>query len=382
MGADETPGERASTLDPMRIGLLRALTLLRVGLLVWATIVLAVEAGGAAQVRLAVGVALLGALAAWTALQGAWLWGRRPGRVADPASGVVDLALAVVAAGADHLVFSGPHPQSFASAWPMSAAVATGIVRGPWAGALSGATIGTATAIGTAWFREGGLEGTWTATLGTLVLLSLAGGLAGVLARLLVRAEDATARARAREDVARRLHDGVLQTLAVVQRRSDDPELRRLAREQELDLRSFLDDRIDPASAGHDEVDPVPALRTALAHAERRTGVQCQLTVIDAASALPGAAVDALTAAVGELVVNADKHGSARRVVACLDLDAEGRTTCSVLDDGVGFDPAATDEGTGLRRSVRGRLHDVGGEVQLHARPGHGCEVRLTLPAP
>ena len=71
--------------------------------------------------------------------------------------------------------------------------------------------------------------------LSSAVLYGLAGGVWGwVAARLrrsahtgamLAEVESNLAVARERENVARTLHDGVLQTLAVVQRRSTDPEL-------------------------------------------------------------------------------------------------------------------------------------------------------------
>ena len=53
----------------------------------------------------------------------------------------------------------------------------------------------------------------------------------------------------------------------------------------------------------------------------------------------------------------------------------------SVRDDGAGFDPATHPEGIGLGRSIRGRLDEVGGVVEVVSRPGHGAEVRLTVPA-
>ena len=72
------------------------------------------------------------------------------------------------------------------------------------------------------------------------MLYALSGVLAGYLFRLLVRAEREVSAARAREEVARTLHDGVLQTLALVERRAGDEALARLARDQERELREFL----------------------------------------------------------------------------------------------------------------------------------------------
>ena len=49
-------------------------------------------------------------------------------------------------------------------------------------------------------------------------------------------------------------------------------------------------------------------------------------------------------------------------------------------DNGTGFDPSSTVEGVGLTSSVRGRLSEVGGTVQIESAPGRGTEILLTIP--
>ena len=53
---------------------------------------------------------------------------------------------------------------------------------------------------------------------------------------------------------------------------------------------------------------------------------------------------------------------------------------CSVKDNGSGFDVAATAEGIGLTQSIRGRLSEAGGRVEVRSRPGDGAEVCLWIP--
>ncbi len=57
-----------------------------------------------------------------------------------------------------------------------------------------------------------------------------------------------------------------------------------------------------------------------------------------------------------------------------------GGLFCSVKDDGRGFDPATSPEGVGLTRSIRGRIDEVGGRVEVAVAPGRGAEVRLWVP--
>ena len=61
------------------------------------------------------------------------------------------------------------------------------------------------------------------------------------IARDLVLERSARARAEERADISARVHDSVLQTLALIQRRADDPQqVVQLARAQERELRSWL----------------------------------------------------------------------------------------------------------------------------------------------
>ncbi|MHB1139737.1 MAG: sensor histidine kinase [Microthrixaceae bacterium] len=361
--------------DEQTRSLLGVVVVLRVALLVWATVVVVIDARGPVELHVPLAFGLLGVLVAWTAFDG-WLLRHDATRLTRRWVTVLDVALGAATLGADRLVYEGPHPQTLGSAWPLSAAVVAGILHGPRIGAASGLVISGTGAVGLAVFRTDGLQGRWLATLGTIVLMTVSGALAGVLTDRLRRAEMVAARAQAREEVARRLHDGVLQTLAVVQRRSTDAGLVTMAREQELGLRGFIESS-EPVPAA--EVLLVDELRRITVEAERRHGMRGELVVIETPGALDAATVAALTGAVGEALTNASKHGGASRAVVCVDLDAES-LTCSIVDDGCGFDPGTTPEGTGLRRSVRGRIAELGGEVEIRSRTGDGCEVLLRVP--
>jgi signal transduction histidine kinase len=51
-----------------------------------------------------------------------------------------------------------------------------------------------------------------------------------------------------------------------------------------------------------------------------------------------------------------------------------------VSDDGRGFDPCETSYGTGLQ-GIADRLAALGGRLDVDSEPGHGTEVRGTIPA-
>lgn len=318
---------------------------------------------------------------------------RAPARLSHPAAVGYEVAVGAALLLLDGYVYDDEHvfssEQSLGVAWPLAGVLAAGTAFGPVAGAGAGLLMGVARAVSST-FAAAAAPSLDVATLvgplspaellslvSTTVLYTLAGATAGYLTRLLRRAEREVSLARAREEVARTLHDGVLQTLAVVERRSDDPDLTRLARDQERELRAFLfGTQTDLVGRG----DLGDALREAAGRAERTYDLRVQVLVPDDLPRLSAERRGALVGAVGEALTNAGKHARARAVTVYVE-PADGEVFCSVRDDGVGFDPATTPEGTGLTGSVRGRVTEVGGHVEVDARPGRGTEVRLRVPA-
>lgn len=287
----------------------------------------------------------------------------------------VDVTMAAALSIGDGVVFDGPHAVSLGSSWPLASVLSVAVGWGARAGAGAGIVVGVANALGD--LVEGS---TWSAEeilsrTSTLFLYTIAGGIGGFAAQRLIAAEQEIAMTRARDEVARTLHDGVLQTLAVVQRRSGDTQLAELAREQERELREYLFG-VGIAEGGGDLG---AALRHVANRTERRDGTVVRVVVAPDLPDLDAAIVDAVAGAVGEACTNATKHGGARTVTVYAEPHGRG-ITCSVKDDGSGFDPGATDEGVGLTRSIRGRISEVGGSVEVHPNPGRGTEVHLLVP--
>ena len=84
-------------------------------------------------------------------------------------------------------------------------------------------------------------------------------------------------RSQERAEMAAHLHDSVLQTLAMVQRRADDPrEVAALARRQERELRAWLAGRPAPRAGGR----LAAALEAAAAEVEERHGVPVEVVAV------------------------------------------------------------------------------------------------------
>jgi signal transduction histidine kinase len=183
-------------------------------------------------------------------------------------------------------------------------------------------------------------------------------------------------RSQERAEMAAHLHDSVLQTLALVQQRAEDPRaVAALARRQERELRSWLSRR---APAAGEPPRLAAALDTAASEVERDHGVAGEVVAVgDADLDAPG---EALVAAAREAMVNAAKFGGGSTVDVYAEA-LEGEIQVFVRDRGPGFSPAdLPGDRRGVRESIVGRMARHGGRAEIHSAPGAGTEVELTLP--
>ena len=357
--------------------MLIGLVALRWGALAWMSVALAVSYDDLKRPWLALG--LTGLALVYTALVTTWLQSS-PSTTGRPAVLLAELTIAVGLVLCDGWAYSGGHAfatsQSLGSIWPLAAVLNVAAALGPLRGAAAGALLGAARVGATLANGVRSFEGGQILSLtNTTALYVLAGAVAGQVVALLRQAEREISAARAREEVARTLHDGVLQTLAVVQRRSTDADLVQLAREQDRDLRRYLFG--DGRTAGIPS-DLGAALRQIAARFERAFHVPVDVLVPPDLPALDDAQAGALTRAVGEALTNVGKHAHATRITVFVEPDDDGAGVfCSVKDDGAGFDSSRVPSGIGITESIVARLRDAGGRAEVRSRPGHGTEVCL-----
>ncbi|MFD7443416.1 MacS family sensor histidine kinase [Streptomyces sp. NPDC059909] len=243
----------------------------------------------------------------------------------------------------------------------------------------------------------------WVASIGIGYVVEVA----RASERTLARALEIEAATRERERLARDIHDGVLQVLAMVQRRGtalggEAAELGRMAGEQEVALRTLVAGGLAPASrVSEDETqgavvrlidepdepeepdDAGPCdLRTLLAP---YAGSRVTLSEPGAPVPLPRPAAKELAAAVGAALDNVRRHAGDEAQAWILVEDWPDEVIVTVRDDGPGIPEGrlaqAEGEGRlGVALSIRGRLRDIGGTAELISVPGQGTEVELKVP--
>jgi signal transduction histidine kinase len=184
--------------------------------------------------------------------------------------------------------------------------------------------------------------------------------------------------------MAARVHDSVLQTLALIQRNADQPQqVTQLARAQERELRSWLFGGVTPGSVRG--AGPEAAVTTLAAgvrliqqEVEARHGVAVEAVTVGDCEL--DDRLDALLAAAREATVNAAKWSGAGVVAVFAEVEP-GEVSLFVRDRGCGFDPETVPgDRKGLAESVHARMGRRGGSATVRSAPGQGTEVSLRMP--
>jgi signal transduction histidine kinase len=208
---------------------------------------------------------------------------------------------------------------------------------------------------------------------------AFAGGLLLVVApwlwrTALERDAERTARIRSEEraEVAARVHDSVLQTLALIQKSSDDPKrVASLARRQERELRGWL-------FGSYGEGSLVAAIEEAATETEELHEVRVE--VATAGNAPLDDDLRALVLAAREAMVNAAKFAGTDEISVYVEVDGTD-ASIFVRDRGLGFERSEVpSERRGLAESIEGRMSRHGGRAKITSAPGAGTEVELSLP--
>ena len=177
-----------------------------------------------------------------------------------------------------------------------------------------------------------------------------------------------------RAEMAAHLHDSVLQTLALIQRRADDPRGRGPGPKPGTRAAGLA---VRPHAARADR-DLGDALEATAADVEQRQGVPIETVRVGGDCPLDDR-LRALVAATQEAIVNAARHSGAPLVAVYEEVETD-LVTVFVRDRGRGFDPASipTDRG-GIAESITGRMQRNGGVAVIRSRPGQGTEVELSM---
>jgi len=326
-----------------------------------------------------VGATVMVALVAWTAFA---VWAYDAPRRRRPWLLVADLVVAVVAIGLSPYVKGEGLNATLPGFWVMGVVLAWAILW-RWAGGLAAAVV---VCVADLSVREDFTQKAY----GNIFLLILGGAIVGFLSGLLQqmaaqrdRAERAAATAEERQRLARVVHDGVLQALALVQRQAPElgpvgVDLGRLAGEQELRLRGLVqqDSREILAPLGNlDLVQLLLALQTAHVH----------VAVPGTPTTMPAEVASEVVSAVESCLSNV-RHHVGREAEAWVLLEELGdRWVVSVRDDGPGIpegrlEASAAQGRLGVQQSIVGRMHDLGGTATVSSAPGQGTEWELGVP--
>jgi signal transduction histidine kinase len=219
-------------------------------------------------------------------------------------------------------------------------------------------------------------------------------GAYGRLRALTRQLEDA--KEEEKRSIARELHDELGQLLSAIKINLKAlgrlPERSEERSERIVDAIALVDDMIGHVRAMAldlrppllDELGLVAALRGYGEGQSVRTGVAINVEANAGAETLRPETAIASFRIVQQAVHNTLQHASASRITVSVRADAN-RLLLSVRDDGRGFDVAeamqraASGRHLGLR-GMRERVEALGGRLEIESAPGHGAEIRASVP--
>ena len=199
--------------------------------------------------------------------------------------------------------------------------------------------------------------------------------------RRLVAAQDAE-----RRRLERNIHDGAQQQLVALQVKQrlvqgmierDPAKAIGLMTQLQVDTTEALDDLRDLARGIYPPLLADQGLGAALESQARKSPVPVSVKA-DAVGRYPQEVEAAVYFCALEALNNLAKYSEASRAEVSLS-QADGTLTFVVSDDGVGFDVAAANHGTGLQ-GMADRVDAIGGALEVESGPGSGTIVRGHIP--
>ncbi|GAA3849659.1 hypothetical protein GCM10022243_14500 [Saccharothrix violaceirubra] len=194
-----------------------------------------------------------------------------------------------------------------------------------------------------------------------------------LMARTLTRERAARIRAEERSEMAAHLHDSVLQSLTLIQKRSAQQEVRRLARSTERDLRSWL------YGTKTDDPDDFAMAVTATAATIEDT-FAITVEVVTVGTCRVDERTSAVVGAIREALTNAARHSGADKVSVYAEV-VDIEMLVLIRDRGRGFTRKDTTSAhhRGIADSIEHRVRQYGGVAAIRSTPGEGTEVELRM---
>lgn len=94
---------------------------------------------------------------------------------------------------------------------------------------------------------------------------------------------------------------------------------------------------------------------------------------------MPNALKLAFYRIIQEQVNNILKYAKAKNVTIKIE-EIDNQFILIIKDDGIGFHAGKISKGIGLK-NIESRCNLLGGKMDLMTAPGHGCQVKVSVPA-